>query len=139
MKKLRVVWVDDERDPNKKMPFGMYSWWRHKTPYEFHKLCEDNEPEIVWLKSYIEWLKWCLKHWNKEEEKEYIDCYCLDHDLASYDACGNEKTGVNVAHDICDYCMENNLKLPFYECHSSNPYGKRNIESVFESFLKVYE
>lgn len=137
MSKYRVIWIDDERDPHKKMPFGLYPWWIHKVPYEFREVC--GEPEIVWLRSYDEWLTWCVENLCREGECEYINCFCLDHDLASYSANGDEKTGVDVAYDICEYCIIYGRKLPYYECHSSNPAGKQNIESVFETFKKTYE
>jgi len=33
-----------------------------------------------------------------------------------------------------DYCIDNNLKLPEYYCHSMNPVGKNNILSVLNQF-----
>ena len=135
--KYRVIWIDDERDPKKKMPFGIYSWWEHKIPYEFRKLIGDEEPEIVWLKSYREWLDWVIDVWHDEPEGEYVNCFCLDHDLASY-VDGKEKTGVDVAYDITEECTISGRSIPFYECHSSNPTGKEDIISIFESYRKVY-
>ena len=135
--KYRVIWIDDERDPRKQMPFGICSWWEHKVPCEFRKLIGDEEPEIVWLKSYDQWLDWYTGVLHNEPEGEYTNCFCLDHDLASFDEKGNEKTGVHVAHDIVGYCLMCGRIFPFYECHSSNPAGKEDIISVFETYKKV--
>lgn len=139
MSKLRVIWIDDERNPK---GFGRFKWWCNYVPEEFknlvYKLPIGEEVEVVWFKSYDEWLKWCTEVWHNEKEEEHINCFCLDHDLASYDETGKEKTGVDIAYDICDECTINGRVLPYYECHSSNPAGKENILSVFKTYEKVY-
>lgn len=137
--KCRVIWIDDERDPEKYVP-GFGPRWLSKVPVKFARLTthSENSLEIVWLKSYREWLDWCINVWHNEEEGEYINCFCLDHDLASFDKDGKEKTGANVAYDITDECTISGRAIPYYECHSSNPYGKQNIESILESYRKIY-
>ena len=40
-----------------------------------------------------------------------------------------EKTGMDCAKWLVDYCLENGLQLPDYVVHSANPVGKKNIES----------
>ena len=46
-----------------------------------------------------------------------------------------EKTGYECAKWLVDFCMENNLELPAYYCHSQNPVGKDKILGLFKSFL----
>ena len=45
-----------------------------------------------------------------------------------------EKTGYECAIWLVDYCMDNNLKLPNYYCHSMNPVGKDKIVGLLQSF-----
>lgn len=48
----------------------------------------------------------------------------------------NEKTGYDCALWLIDYCIDNNLELPEYYCHSMNPVGKDKIISLFNSYIK---
>lgn len=77
-------------------------------------------------------------------------CFCIethglpkmisfDHDLADVHYNGDystEKTGYDCAKWLVEYCVDNNLKLPEFECHSMNPVGKRNILSTLERRLR---
>lgn len=47
-----------------------------------------------------------------------------------------EKTGYDCAKWLVDFCMENELILPAFLCHSMNPHGKKNIESYLNNFIK---
>lgn len=47
-----------------------------------------------------------------------------------------EKTGYECAKWLIDYCMDNNICLPEYYCHSMNPVGKDNILSVLDNYKK---
>ena len=45
-----------------------------------------------------------------------------------------EKTGYECAMWLVDYCIDNNLQLPNYYCHSMNPVGKDKIVGLLRSF-----
>ena len=45
-----------------------------------------------------------------------------------------EKTGMDCAKWLVDYCLDNDLKLPKYVVHSMNPVGTENILSLLKSF-----
>lgn len=45
-----------------------------------------------------------------------------------------EKTGYECAKWLVDYCIDNNIELPEYYCHSQNPVGKDNILGLLQSF-----
>lgn len=47
-----------------------------------------------------------------------------------------EKTGYECAMWLVDYCIDNQLPLPQYYCHSMNPVGKDKIINLLESFQK---
>ena len=83
------------------------------------------------------------------EKKGMPDVIAFDHDLADihykeqnfdYDREDYEKTGYHCAKWLIDYCMDNNEELPKeIIVHSMNPYGSRNIKSLFDTYIKVYD
>ncbi len=48
-----------------------------------------------------------------------------------------EKTGYHCAKWLTDFCMDNNIKFIHYLCHSMNPAGKKNIESILNQFNRL--
>ena len=68
----------------------------------------------------------------------------FDHDLADehYDyrvkySEYKEKTGMDCAKWLVNYCMDNNLKLPVWNVHSANPIGAANIYSYLSNFERI--
>ena len=47
-----------------------------------------------------------------------------------------EKTGLDCAKFLVEYCADENQLLPEYLVHSANPVGKRNIEGFLENAKK---
>ena len=47
-----------------------------------------------------------------------------------------EKTGMDCAKWLVEFCMKTNQPLPEYQVHSMNPIGKLNIQSLLESYKK---
>lgn len=108
---------------------------------------------------YAKW-KWEIVR-NYDEFVEYITKNGLpthvsfDHDLADehyddsmyggqadYDRMYQEfkeKTGLDCAKWLVDYCMDNNQKLPEYSVHSMNPAGGKNILEYLNNFKKFQE
>lgn len=129
--KYRIIWIDDKRNPVEYMASNVI-------PKEFQNLVFETKSnyEIIWLKSFKEWIEWAKKNWFGNKNKKYIDCFCLDHDLGDFDENGKEYTGATVAKTIINDILSNNKQLPYYECHSSNPAGRNNIVSIFETYEK---
>lgn len=48
----------------------------------------------------------------------------------------SEKTGMDCAKWLVDYCIDNELEFPKWEVHSMNPVGKENIISYISNYLK---
>lgn len=68
----------------------------------------------------------------------------FDHDLADCHYMGdfsdpNEKTGMDCAKWLIDYCIDNNLSLPEYYVHSMNPVGRQNIKSILDGYKQYSE
>jgi len=47
-----------------------------------------------------------------------------------------EKTGLDCAKFLVEYCADESQPLPEYLVHSANPVGKKNIESFLENAKK---
>ena len=119
-----LLWLDDIRDPflnrEGKVPKGNYV--------------------IFWVLDYNAFVEWV-------ERFGLPDIISFDHDLADihYTATGNidilksewqEKTGMDCAKWLVDYCIDNKLDLPEYFVHSANPVGKENIEKYLGNYIK---
>ena len=79
---------------------------------------------------------------NYQDFVDWIDTHGMpayisfDHDIASYDNDGNEKTGLDAAKYVVDYCIDNDVACPEFNVHSANPVGADNIESMLKNFTK---
>jgi hypothetical protein len=79
---------------------------------------------------------------NRILEKGFPEIISFDHDLSDrhyidpYFQEYVEKTGYDCAKWLVEHCMDNNLDLPKFYCHSMNPVGKNNIESLLNNFKK---
>ena len=61
----------------------------------------------------------------------------LDHDIASYDVNGKEMTGYDIVMWLATRKMLGQGHVPnIIHCHSANPVGRKNIESVVNRYLK---
>lgn len=110
------------------------------------------EPEDAYYytnrRMYINW------HWhtvrNYDEFVNWITIngmpshISFDHDLADTHYDPNhvgehmEKTGYDCAKWLVEYCLDNNIKCPEFDCHSMNPVGKINILNLLVS-LRDYQ
>ena len=106
------------------------------------------------VRNYKEFVEYITKMYECEYFIEFIS---LDHDLADehmdyYINNGGyrnppnpinvnftEKTGMDCAKWLVDFCIDNKLKLPKYKVHSQNPCGKENILSLLNNFKKFQE
>ena len=50
-----------------------------------------------------------------------------------------EKTGMDCAKWLVDFCMNKGVKLPEFLVHSMNPSGAKNISGLLENFRKFQE
>ncbi len=124
-----LLWLDDYRDPLK-------DDWLNFSPI-------GRECAVVWVKNYEEFI--CYIRTNGLPE-----AICFDHDLSDIQAFTtgfpemmegidipeSEKTGMDCAKWLVDYCIDNNVVLPLYAIQSANPAGKENIDSLLKNFKK---
>jgi hypothetical protein len=116
----KVLWLDDLRDPSQ----GQFKIWLN--------LAFGENLDVTWVKDYDEFVKYF-----KKNEMPYAISF--DHDLSNELTDHpelNEKTGLDCAKWIVDYCMNNAVRLPKYFVHSANPVGRENIQSYLDNYLK---
>ena len=117
-------------------------------PTNFNRFYWENDWDIV--RSYDEF----VQHIETNGVPEFVS---FDHDLAdehyndlfsdknwskddsnvelAYEEY-KEKTGLDCAKFLVEYCADENQSLPEYLVHSANPVGKRNIEGFLENAKK---
>lgn len=132
----KLIWLDDYRNP-----FENNGEWLVFSPLK--------QPfETIWVKNYNEFCNWITKN-------GLPDGICFDHDLGlvghiervnegmskrkSKVFKQEEKTGMDCAKFLVEYCMDNDLPLPLYNIQSANPVGKENINSLLTNFKKIQQ
>ena len=135
--KTYKLFLDDIRNP-----LDAYS-------YTKFKLFLDNDWKIV--RNYKEFVNYIEVAWEKYSF--FPEIIAFDHDLdrshympqelweTDYNKWAEEqgfeeKTGMNCAKWLVDFCMDNKLILPHFVCHSMNPAGRDNINILLENFRK---
>lgn len=129
--KTTLVWLDDVRDP-----FENDCEWLVFAPIQTN--------EVIWVKSYNEFVAWIT-------ENGLPDGIAFDHDLADEHYAPREhwddkyhpwaesqefkeKTGMDCAKWLVDYCIDNDKPLPLFSSQSANPPGRENILRLLTNF-----
>lgn len=131
-----LLWLDDVRNP---LEETWENYIYQHTPIGYMPL------DIVWVKSYNEFIEWISNH-------SLPAIISFDHDLGKdieTEARNNGmskrkarslkkglKTGMDCAKWLIEYCLDNNKQLPKWHVHSYNPVGKENIQSILYNFQK---
>jgi hypothetical protein len=69
-----------------------------------------------------------------------IDLISFDHDLACFDAEGNEMTGKTAVDYVIGYCLDNDKPFPkSWYVHSDNTSGRQNIIGAITNYLDKVE
>jgi hypothetical protein len=64
----------------------------------------------------------------------------FDHDLSDVEnGTDKEKTGLDCAKWLIEYCLDNEMKVPDYYVHSYNNVGSENIIKYIENYKKIHE
>ena len=114
---MRILWVDDIRDPFSNMYGSFILKALGISSYP-------NDTQITWVKNFA---GFC----NTIENEDMYDVIFFDHDL------GEEESGKDCANFLIDYCIDNNIDVPQCYSQSSNPVGRKNILSYIESYEKI--
>lgn len=131
---MKKLFLDDIRIPKDAI---------NLIPSDFNQFYWENDWVVV--KNYDEFKKYI-------EQNGIPDFVSFDHDLADFhyeftpeDYEGMteeemvmkfgsmEKTGLDCAKFLVEYCVDQNLFVPEYLVHSANPVGKENIQKFLEN------
>lgn len=114
--KKKLIWLDDSRNPFK-------NDWLVFSPIE-------RPFETIWIKSYNKFVSWI-------KENGLPDGICFDNDLEDFSGVdGAELQGKDCAKWLVEYCLDNKLNIPKWNCQSSNSNAKDYINGLFISFIK---
>ena len=132
--KATYLFLDDIRHPHDCMSYMPHRIGTTAVMY--------TQLEWAIVKNYDEFTKWVALNGLPE-------IVSFDHDLADehYDPamCGDasdypnefeEKTGLDCAKWMVDYCIDNKLTFPKFEVHSMNPVGSDRIKNYIKDYLK---
>lgn len=131
---MKILWLDDLRNP--------FIDLEGRVPKE--------DGTIIWVLNHEQFVQWI-------EKFGLPDIISFDHDLAhehytpeeywsDYEASKKyqdakiyqEKTGLDCAKWLVNYCIDNNKPLPKFYIHSANPVGADNIRFYLENFVKNF-
>ena len=129
-----ILWLDDLRNP--------FLDIEGKVPKV--------QGTIEWVLNYDQFVQWIAKF-------GLPDVISFDHDLADehytpevywkdYQVSKEyqdaqqykEKTGMDCAKWLIEYCMDRNCQLPTWYIHSANPVGADNIRGLLENYDKHF-
>jgi hypothetical protein len=111
-----------------------------KEAYSYTGLKEFLDDNWKIIRNYNQFVDFIEHNW--EHHKAFPSIIAFDHDLADehYGAPINskfkEKTGMDCAKWLIDFCVENKLTLPSHIVHSMNTAGRDNIHYLLENFRK---
>lgn len=122
----KALYLDDQRTPTKTIP--------------------GYEPWFV-VRNYAQFTEWITTHgipdlisFDHDLANEHIDDYfrqklAFGYQHPNYDEY-TEKTGLDCAKWLVEYCQEKNISLKGCSVHSHNPVGASNIHSLLNGFKK---
>lgn len=130
-----LLWLDDLRDPK------IGDWLLSYAPI----FAYDEDTNVVWVKSFDEFVDYM-------KNNPMPHTIAFDHDLGE-DVAQNkvfyglpkkqaraekkfEKSGMDAAKWLVEFCMDTKTKLPNWTIQSANPTGRENINSLLLSYLK---
>ena len=116
-----ILWLDDIKNP---FVEGMDWWFTIQYLKEEYLEIDDEECEVFWAKTQSEFE-------NYIKENGLPDLISFDNDLGI----GNGE-GYDCAKWLVEYCMNNNVHLPEWYVHSTNPVAQENINQLLLNFTK---
>ncbi len=137
IKETYILFLDDIRKPKdccRHMPQVAFYW---KTQFE---VVRNYESFVQYISTeYLENGRFpnlisfdhdlSLDHYAPQDRYHDYDVWLAEQD-------SQEKTGMDCAKWLVEFCMEHNLVLPEYIVHSMNPSGADNIMGLLNSFRK---
>lgn len=117
------LFLDDERVPY--APHG-----GTEDAYNYTQNLDYVNLDWVIVRSYEEFVKYIETHGLPQRVS-------FDHDLSDFNK-DVEMTGYDCCKWLCEFCIDNDKKLPNYLVHTQNPIGKQNILSYIKNCKKYF-
>jgi hypothetical protein len=142
-KSKMLLWLDDYR-----CPFNTPDEPAHPYLQMFCPEYVGKEDKIAWVKSYDEFKAWIgdngMPKWISFDHDLADEHYAPESRYGDYNTWASEqgfkeKTGMDCAKWLVDYCIDNNCELPLWAIHSANPSGVENIRNLLRNFLKFQD
>ena len=123
----RALYLDDLRIPTKQIP-GYHPWEVVTNFDEFTKHIEDNGcPDYISFDHDLHQEHYAPEHlWNTEGYTEFAKGFV-------------EKTGLDCAKWLCDFCEKKGIDVPLCSIHSDNPVGADNIKNYINNYKRFYK
>lgn len=100
----------------------------------------------VVVKNYEEFTKYIIKNglpilasYDHDLNDVHYEINFYENEEYNPEDYGTEKTGLDCAKWLIDYCIDNKLKLPEFLVHSMNPVGRKAIKDLLENYKKYEE
>ena len=124
MQNLTVLWLDDQRDPQKyfakKDEKGEGTL--HDNLVFYSNLRKQYNLSFVWVKTFKEFANYIMKNGMPK----FIS---FDHDL-SKTSLPTDPKGLDCAQWLVDYCKKNGTQMPMTYVHSANPKWRGVIRNI---------
>lgn len=130
MNPLKVsLYLDDVRTPTETLP-GYHPWNVVRNYNEFEKwIIENGMPDLISFDHDL----------AKEHTDDYFSQFAKEgFQIPNYESY-KEKTGLDCAKFLVEYCQKMNVPLKQCVVHSHNPVGAKNIQSFINGFHRHME
>jgi len=122
----KALYLDDQRTPTETIP-GYHPWFVVRNYDEFCKwIIENGIPDLISFDHDL-----ADEHMNDYFNQVAANGY-QQPDYSAY----KEKTGMDCANFLVEYCQKMNVKLKQCCVHSHNPVGASNIQNFINGFKK---
>ena len=116
---MKVLWLDDLRNPHKYMS---------RILNEIGLVEIDN---LYWATSFDVFKECIIRH-------GLPDYIFFDHDLGLTETGEVAPSGYDCAKWLVNYCLEQSIPTPSYFIQSMNTVGKENIQSLIDNYNNLY-
>ena len=133
-KRLTILWLDDQRDPNKyfKVKKPQSAVWVRNNNFYQNKIFNKYDVNFIWVKSFDEFV-------NYIETNGVPKFISFDNDLKNgrMTVDGVVPNGEDCAKWLIKYCNDNGLKLPKYYLHTANHKQRDVLNKLLKESVKM--
>lgn len=133
-KRLTILWLDDQRNPNKyfKVKKPQSAVWVRNNDFYQNKIFNKYDVKFIWVKSFEEFV-------NYIETNGVPKFISFDNDLKNgkMTVDGAVPNGEDCVKWLINYCNDNGLKLPKYYLHTANHKQRDVLNKLLKESVKM--